>query len=159
MKIKQNTHMTDVLFTLALFCVFAASSLLVVLIGANVYNGTVERMSRNFDTRASVTYVFTKVKQNDMVGAVSLSEIEGVPALALDRDINGAVYRTWIYHHDGYLKEIFTSQDREARLMDGQSIVAVEQFMIERSGDNLYKLTSVDKNGRSVSVEIYPRCA
>ena len=33
----QKGHVVDFLFTLALFCVFAASALMVVVIGANVY--------------------------------------------------------------------------------------------------------------------------
>lgn len=41
----------DVLFTLALFCVFCASALAVVVIGADVYTSTARSMDDNFSTR------------------------------------------------------------------------------------------------------------
>lgn len=43
MKRKSNEpsrHIVDILFVLALFCVFAASALMLVTIGANVYKQT-----------------------------------------------------------------------------------------------------------------------
>ena len=45
----QKDHVVDFLFTLALFCVFAASALTVVVTGANVYRQTVRRMDQNYD--------------------------------------------------------------------------------------------------------------
>ena len=158
MRFKQGTHVTDVLFILALFCVFAASSLMVVVIGANVYKNTVTRMNQNFDTRASITYVSNKIRQNDSAQAVSLQEIEGVPALVLEREIEGGAYRTWIYHNDGALREVFTHADNPVKLSDGQSIMKVEQFWFEQLESNLLRITSIDESGRSVSVEILPRC-
>ena len=50
----------DVLFTLALFCVFCASALAVVLIGADVYTSTARNMDQNFSTRTAVSYVAEK---------------------------------------------------------------------------------------------------
>ena len=51
----QKGHVVDFLFTLALFCVFAASALMVVVIGANVYRQTVRGMDSNYDSRTSLT--------------------------------------------------------------------------------------------------------
>ena len=94
-----NAHMIDLLFTLALFCVFAASALMVVLIGARVYQNTIERMNANFDGRASIAYVSNKIRQNDYPDAIHIIELEeGVPALALDQDFDGITYQTIIYH-------------------------------------------------------------
>ena len=72
---KTGTHMVDLLFTLALVCVFAASALMVVLIGANVYQNTVEGMDENFSARTSVTYVATKIRQNDTEGTAYISTL------------------------------------------------------------------------------------
>ena len=57
----QKGHVVDFLFTLALFCVFAASALMVVVIGANVYRQTVRGMDSNYDSRTSLTYLTEKV--------------------------------------------------------------------------------------------------
>ena len=65
-----NRHMVDILFVIALFCVFALSALMLVIIGSNVYKKTVTNMDNNFDSRTSfsyirvftVTYTFTPYK-------------------------------------------------------------------------------------------------
>lgn len=158
MRFRQGTHLADVLFTLSLFCVFAASSLMVVTIGANVYKGTIGRMNQNFDTRASLTYITNKVRQNDRAGSVRLGELEGLPALVLTQEIGGRAYSTWIYHYEGALREIFSGADNPVKPSDGRSIVAVASFSMEQAGDGLYAFTSVDAQGRSVSVRLRPRC-
>ena len=163
MRFKRQSHITDLLFTLSLFCVFAASSLIVVIIGANVYRGTVDQMNENFDTRASLTYVSTKIRQNDSAGSVALDEIEGVPALVLSSKIEGYIFKTWIYHHDGALREVFAGALSTVALADGQVIVEVERFTVEQEENGLLRLTamSADDDGTEypVSVLINPRAA
>lgn len=69
-RFQPRRHVIDLLFTLALFCVFAASALLVVLIGADVYESSARGMDRNFDLQTSLHYVAAKVRQCDAAGAV-----------------------------------------------------------------------------------------
>ena len=64
-RFQPRRHVIDLLFTLALFCVFAASALLVVLIGADVYESSARGMDRNFGLQTSLHYVAAKVRQND----------------------------------------------------------------------------------------------
>ena len=40
-------HMIDILFVLSLFCVFAVSSALLILFGADIYKKTVQQMENN----------------------------------------------------------------------------------------------------------------
>lgn len=157
MSSRGGRHIIDLLFTLALFCVFAASALMVVLIGANVYKNTVSHMDASFVERTSLTYVVTKVRQNDGVGGVSLTEIEGIPALALDQTVDGEVYRTWIYHYDGALRETFTSLDNEFDPENGQVIVEVPGFRFEQA-DGMLRLTALDADGGFTSQSVAPRC-
>ena len=77
-------HMVDFLFTIALFCAFAATSLIVVIIGANVYQGTVRGMNENYALRTSLSYVSQKVRQNDGAGEIHIGTLDGVPALVLE---------------------------------------------------------------------------
>ena len=78
---RARSSVIDVLFTLALFCVFCASALAVVLIGADVYTSTARNMDQNFSARTAVSYVAEKVRQSDAAGAVALGEIGGGQAL------------------------------------------------------------------------------
>ena len=54
---RNQKHFIDVLFTLGLLCVFAASALAVVLIGAHVYKTTAADMDANYTTRTSLSYI------------------------------------------------------------------------------------------------------
>lgn len=154
---KSGSHMVDLLFTLALFCVFAASALMVVLIGANVYKSTVEQMDENFGGRTSLTYVATKIRQNDLAGGIRVTELGGVPALVLDQTVEGAVYQTWIYHYDGALREVFVSAENAPTSPDGDAIIEVADFSIEQRDGSLV-LSSVDHNGRRTTQTVTPRC-
>ena len=69
---QRQNHFIDVLFTLGLLCVFAASALAVVLIGAHVYQSTAADMDANYTTRTSLSYVAEKVRQHNESGSISL---------------------------------------------------------------------------------------
>lgn len=85
----QKGHVVDFLFTLALFCVFAASALMVVVIGANVYRQTVRGMDSNYDSRTSLTYLTEKVRQNDAANAVTIRSV-GIVRLWFCRSRRGS---------------------------------------------------------------------
>ena len=79
-------HSTDILFVLVLFLVFTSSALAVILLGARVYQSTSSRMESNYNVRTALAYVSEKIRQNDESGAVSLCELDGIPALTLLRE-------------------------------------------------------------------------
>ena len=80
---QHQNHFIDVLFTLGLLCVFTASALAVVLIGAHVYQSTAEDMDANYTTRTSLSYMAEKIRQHDVSGSVSMGKIEDRDALIL----------------------------------------------------------------------------
>lgn len=152
-------HMIDIIFTLALFCVFAASALLVVLIGANVYKGTVAEMGESFSTCTSVTYISTKIRQSDAVNSVYIADFGGENALVLTQEIGGEIYETRIYHRDGELRELFTRKGEAVSPDDGQFIMNVRALYMEETQDHLFRFTSEDASGRHISLLVAPRCA
>jgi len=151
-----GSHMIDILFTLALFCVFAASSLMVVLIGANVYQSTVESQEQNFVTCTSVSYVTSKIRQHDASGAVYMDTLDGVDALVLEQYELGRTFQTWIYHHDGALRELMTESGNAGSVHPdaGQSIVEVEEFSISAVNANLLRLSARNDAGKSVEIMV-----
>ena len=60
---QHQNHFIDVLFTLGLLCVFTASALAVVLIGAHVYQSTAEDMDANYRPATSLSYMAEKIRQ------------------------------------------------------------------------------------------------
>ncbi|MDD3193197.1 MAG: DUF4860 domain-containing protein [Oscillospiraceae bacterium] len=153
----QKDHVVDFLFTLALFCVFAASALMVVVIGANVYKQTVKSMDDNYDSRTSLTYVAEKVRQNDAADAVKIDRVGDSTALVLSQQTGAGTYETWIYVYDGYLREVFVAQGAPVKETDGQPIKEQESFSVEKDGSRL-TLTAGGEGGETRQMTVFLRC-
>lgn len=107
-----KSFLVDVLFVLALFGVFAVSALTLVTIGADVYQHTVQDMNYNYETRTAVAYITEKIRQNDISTTsggnnACLTTLDNVPALMLTHTIDEEQYCTYLYFHEGYLKELY----------------------------------------------------
>ena len=148
-KTRGKRHITDVLFTLTLFAVFAAASLLVVFIGAEVYSATITRSDTSFELNTTISFVTTKIRQHDSLDAVRVDYIEGVSALVLSRDFGDAVFETWIYQHDGVLRELFMDREHTANLWlgAGQALVSVYYFSFYMVADGLVQITAKSSDG------------
>lgn len=155
--IKIRRHTVDVLFTLALFCVLAASSLLVAVMGAQVYEGIAARMGDHYTSRTTLSYIVNKVRQNDLAGGVWLGELGDGPALVMEQEVDGSLYQTWIYQSGGELRELLTRADNPIRPEDGQVIMSVEHLAMEQVSQGLFRL-SVRTGSGIESVLVGPRC-
>ncbi|MDR0963404.1 MAG: DUF4860 domain-containing protein [Clostridium sp.] len=153
---RSQSHLIDVLFVLALFGVFIATALIVAVMGVSVYRNTVENMNKNFDTQTSLTYVSTKIRQSDVAGGVFLEELEGMPALVLERQEEGETYQTWIYHHNGYLQEFFVKKGSSIDPDFGVSIMPIDTFSVTEE-NGLFLISTTDRDGNPVSVMVSPR--
>lgn len=156
---KSRGHVVDVLFTLALFCVFAASSLLVVLIGAGVYKNTATQMTQNFDTRTSLTYIGEKIRQNDTADAVYLDEFGDGPALVLAQEFNGQEYLTQIYLYNGQLYELFSRKNSGLAPNAGQLIMDAPALTMEQLPQGMLRFTVPGGEGRTQELLVSPRCS
>ena len=150
---KGKSSVIDLLFTLALFCVFCASALAVVLIGADVYTSTVRSMDRNYSTRTACAYLAEKARQSDRAGAISLGEVEQTPALVLDTTgADGASYTTYIYYYDGTVCEQLIRAEDTPVLANGQRIIECGDLTIEPLSDTLWQVTVTGPQGGSEQV-------
>lgn len=161
---KQTTHMIDFLFTIALFGVFAASALLAVIIGANVYKSTTENMSANYSSRTSMAYVTEKIRQHDESGAIEIANIDGFHCLAFHETYDGQAYTTYIYAHEGQLKELFIRDELGFSPEMGEAIIDIQLFEITAAGadlapqkQQLFKLSITDAAGQSTQMYVSAR--
>ena len=92
-------HKLDSLFILLIFSVFAVVSLLLVTIGAGMYQRVVERMGINEEVRSSLSYVVNKVRANDEAGALSLKTYGGVPVLCMKQSGEDSGLTNYIYFY------------------------------------------------------------
>lgn len=154
---KPRGHIVDLLFVLALFCVFAATALMVVLIGANVYKSTVQQMDKGYTQRTSLAYIATKVRQNDARDSVYVVEREGGNALVLRQTIDGQPYETWIYHYDGALREVFHPAGAAPGDEAGQAVVEASAFQVEAQ-NGMLAVAIEDADGTRYTRQITVRC-
>lgn len=158
----------DILFVLTLFAMFTISSLLLVMIGATVYQNNVETMSDNFDTRTSLSYITEKIRQNDIISmsditasSISIDDLAGCQSLKITQTINDEKYCTYLYFYNGYLKELFVKEDRflgDTVLDAGQNIINIQDFSIEAIDTNLFRVKVTNNNGDLDQVIISTRC-
>ena len=146
MKIKSgNKHTIDILFTLSLFCVFAASAFIVVYIGADVYRTTVNNMHIGFDSGTALNFVSTKIRQHDESGNIRIDSLDGHSALVLEQSIGEAVFETWIYHYNGALKELFINRENRAGLRPGagDELIRICGFEVSMPHERLISITVI----------------
>lgn len=152
-------HIVDLLFPIALFFVFAVSSLTVILLAANIYQSVTERTSLHDSARTSLSYISEKIHQSDAEGGVSLGTLEGEPALILRSHYGDDDFLTYIYAYEGSLMELFVREGTEANPAAGSVILPAADFTAEEISDGLFRFTCTDTNGQEASAVIGARSA
>ena len=153
----EQVHITDLLFSLGLLCLFTISSLTVLLIGAHVYKQTVLDMKTNYTTRTALTYVAEKVRQHDSTSSISLGTLEDAPALELSESIDGVSYITYIYEDENALKELFVQASQPVTKSQGETILAIQNLSMEQASEHLLRFTVTDEENTSASLFIHIR--
>jgi hypothetical protein len=152
--VERRGHLTDVLFLLALFGVLAASALFVVTTGANVYRQTVTRMDDHFNLRTPLAYAAAKIRQCDASGAVYTAELGGETALVLEQVFGETVYQTWIYYHEGSIKEVMLEKGAELQPAYGLAIMETPGFYVEQTETGLLRFTALDASGGEMTLTL-----
>lgn len=151
---RQKSHMIDFLFPIALFFVFALSSIAVILFATNIYRSSTEHSALNYTAGTSLSYIAEKIHQNDENGGVTLGKFDGIDALILEHTYEENTYYTYIYEYQGKLKELFVKEGVEATASVGRSIIDVASFSMTQIDKNMYKFTCVDDNNQISSTII-----
>lgn len=150
----ENRHMVDILFVLTLFCVFALCSILLIAVGARVYQNTLNNMEMHFTSTTSLSYITEKIRQNDYADGISIAEFGENDALVLLSEYNGEEYCTYIYSYGGQLKELFTKKNISLSPEAGRNILAISDFSVLEVDTGLYEITLVDDEHKSETILI-----
>lgn len=153
----ENRHIVDVLFVLALFCVFAISALMLVMLGANVYQKTVNDMNHNYNSRTAFSYITEKIRQNDTSSAVSVGTLNGKPAILLSQEADGKLFTTYLYEYDGYLTELFTGAESNLGddiLKAGHPLIPIKDFTLTEVKPSLYRIVLTAEDAENLTLYI-----
>lgn len=137
MEEKQQKHIIDILFVIALFCLFALSTIFLISVGADIYGKTVNRMEENFNTRTSLAYVTEKVRQADAQNNIYIGTLGEQQALIIRSKTADTTYLTYLYAYGGYLKELMSREDISLGPEAGQDVIALSEFSLLPVNDNL----------------------
>lgn len=146
---ERNKPVVDILFLLALFCVFLISALFIVLFGARIYKSCVAHMDENFKSRTALAYVTEKVRCHDHEGGVDVQKIDGKDVLILSEVIGEQTYLTYLYEKDGYLCELTADEKFDFHFAGGTQILPMQKFSIQEVSSSAYELSVVDESGGS----------
>lgn len=148
---REKQHIIDFLFPIALFFVFAASALAVVLMAASVYEKTAASAERSYESRTSLDYVTEKIRQSDSSGSVSAGTIDGLPCLTIRETYGNTAYLTMIYAYDGMLKELFVQEGVTVNADDGTEILPIQDFRVSEPEDGLFRISCTTGSGEEIS--------
>ena len=158
MRKSTKSHTIDVVFVLAIACAFAASILMVLMMGVNIYGNIQKTADVQFSERVCLSYVTAKVHANDRAGAVRAGDFDGVSALFLDQEIDGTYYNTIIYSYGGWLMELFCEKGKMKELgftpESGSAVLAVDSVVFKTVRSGLLFVEYSDNDGNSGSVFI-----
>ena len=142
----------DTVFVLIVFLVFAVSVLMVLLLGATTYGSITDMSREGHDESTILSYIWTKVKNSDDSGAITVVDFHGKPTLSIGEEIGGIIYHTLVYHYDGWVYELFSEVSLEFNPEDGVRIIESSELMFEELDYGLIKVSSGNR-----SLLLFPR--
>jgi hypothetical protein len=139
-------HKTDVVFSLLIFVTFAISVLITLMLGASFYQRMTGMSKDGYDERTSLSYVWTKIKNNDNIDMISVDDFNGIPSLVLYQYYGDTKYVTRIYTYDGWIYELFSDADLEMLPENGTPIIKTDSLIFEKQEEGLIKVSSGSGN-------------
>lgn len=107
---------------------FAVLALFCVIVGAEVYRGTVENSRENAALRNAMSYVTGKVRTADAENAIRIAEGPEGNMLELSETIDGEDYITYIYGYRGEIRELFTAASYGFDPEAGEIVASAQRF-------------------------------
>ena len=141
---------------LTLACVFGVTMLLSLATGAGVYQRVADRVERSARQRVGLAYITAKIHAYDAEGGVRAGRFGDVDAVFLTQELEGVVYETALYVHEGWMKEVLYEQGWNMSPADGTAVTEAQSLAVE-SGDGLLTLTYIDPEGRTETARLMIR--
>lgn len=156
---RRKNHSIDVVFALALFCTFAVSVLMVLMMGASSYKSVTAAMNSNYEDRTGAGYLAEKIRHFDSRGGIAAGKFDGNDALLLRQNVDGTEYITYIYYYDGYIRELLTENNSGMTAEAGEKVIEASGFTTEQTDSGLLKVTCTMTDGSEPYVLVSPRSA
>lgn len=153
-KIKRMNFLVGIVIWLT----FALTSLLLVLVGARLYQGIYSNEQTYLSKATPLNYLTMKLRQNDRKNSIAIKKLEQQSALVLKEMLEDEIYETWIYIDEGYLKELYIKQGDSFKREDGEKVTTLNEMQLEWESPRLLNITLVDTEGIVQQELIRLRC-
>lgn len=135
-----HTQKIDTVFVLIIFCIFAASVLISLIFGGNIYKNTTDKSNEKYDENICLSYIWVKTKNIDTGGAY-VDDFQGRSVLCLEEEYDGIEYLTMIYQENGWVCELFAEKALEFSPQDGTPVIKADSLVFEEVYKGLIKAT------------------
>jgi len=149
---RNSANKVDSVFVLMVFCVFALSVFLVLMLSGGTYANMVDLSTEGQNERIALSYIRTKVRNADSTGGISVREFSANQALALEEVFGETVFVTYIYLFDGWLHELFHEEGLVFGPEDGRAIIRADSLNFELMDSGLIRVST-----QYASLLIFPR--
>jgi len=130
----------ETVFVLVIFCIFAGSVMLVVMLSGGAYANINEIANESREERILLSYIRTKIRNTDTAGAVSVGEFHGLNALFLEENIGGRDFITKIYLYNGAVHELFFECGETFLPEDGAVIIRTDYLRFSEAENGLIQV-------------------
>lgn len=148
----------DTIFILILITLFAATSFLLVLIGTKQYRFVTDVMNQNYETRTTSSYLAEKIRQSDTLGSITVTTLEGIPALSITTLEDNISYITYIYCYDGVLRELIVTENSVFTISGGQEIMKLDSFIPKLVNPTLLSIQVTDTSAHTQTLYFTVHC-
>jgi len=142
----------DTIFVLGIFCAFAAMVLMVLMLSGRMYKNMINLSDTGYNDHTSLSYTWSRVKNEDEIGKIYIDDFRGIQALCFDEEYNGVSYRTMIYIYDGRVHELFCQKELSFSPEQGTPVIEAEKFSLKELGNGIIEVTT-----DTGSLLVYPR--
>ncbi|MCL2151521.1 MAG: DUF4860 domain-containing protein [Oscillospiraceae bacterium] len=152
MEYKNRRRRIDTIFVMIIFCVFAVSVLMVLMLGAKIYENVTAMSRDGYADHSILSYIWTKIKNSDDAGRIYIGEFSGLPALFIEEQYGQIQYITTIYEYNGWIYELFCEIGLDFLPEDGVQIAEHGSLTFDMYENGLIKVSSYAKD-----LLIFPR--
>lgn len=164
MREKHNKSNLTALAPLLIFLIFTICILAVLLTGADIYKKISLRDQNSFQRRTTVQYLTTRIRQSDAEGMVFAGDFNSEAfgdtgdTLFLKEEINGRIFFTRVYCHEGYLYELFSEAGLETSKQYGEKILKVNALNFTIRGNLLYvEIIHADSETETLILQLHSK--
>ena len=129
----------DTVFVLMIFCVFAVSVFLVIILGGSTYRNMNDISTHGQNERIVLSYLRTKIRN---VNYVSVGYFDDTPKLELTEIFGTRTFITAIYLYDGWVREFFRDADNEFNPANGVPIIQVDKLYFAEADNGLIRVST-----------------